>query len=297
MSTFDHKSTALFIPCTVDGYDRNTGSALIRAHWIAKYWPGAAVYNGEQALSEWDLILFQKAYLSVWSQSIIDRLAALRNQKGAPTLVLDLCDPDFLGEEHRRRLLDVLPAFDFATAPTQPLVDWLGQYLPAYLVPDTFDPEAITTYHGFEWAGRPRCCWIGYHTNRAALSPALLDVVRRFGLELDIIDVDRPVPFADWLQMLTQYDVLLNPRPDWGKYRYKSNNKSIIAWAAGVAVAETAEDLRALADPEWHSGWIIYRLEELNLELYHAYYATAALYAAYRDYKEVYNASSGLQSR
>jgi hypothetical protein len=139
--------SVLFIPCTMDGCAPHTDSALIRAQWVARYWPGAQVYDGRQSLTEWDMVVFQKAYLTPHTRCYIGGLAEARAEHGRPLLAFDLCDPDFLPEEQRQRLLDVLPAFDFATAPTQPLVDWLAQYLPAYLVPDTYDPEALTADH------------------------------------------------------------------------------------------------------------------------------------------------------
>lgn len=149
--------SALFIPCTMDGHAPNTGSALVRAQWVAKYWPGALVYDGRQSLTGWDMVVFQKAYLAATTRCYIGGLAEARAERGKPLLAFDLCDPDFLIEEKRQRLLDVLPAFDFATAPTQPLVDWLAQYLPAYLVPDTYDPEALT-------ADRAVAAWLAaYH--------------------------------------------------------------------------------------------------------------------------------------
>lgn len=293
MQLYEPKPTALFIPCMFDGYAAHTGSALIRAQWVAKYWPGAMVYDGRQALSGWDLVIFQKAYLTANTRRLIDGLAELRAHQGAPLLAFDLCDPDFLVDEQCRHLLHVLPVCDFAVAPTQPLVDWLAQYLPAYLIPDTFDPEAITIYRGFAWAGQPRLVWIGYHANRAALSPVLLHTIQKYGLELDIFDLDKPLPFADFLRVVAQHDVLLNPQPDTGRFRYKSNNKSLIAWAAGVAVAESDADLHALANPEWHSGWIAQRLAELHLEKYHSHYAAEAWRAAYEAYREVYGENSG----
>lgn len=293
MQPYKANPTALFIPCTLDGYDPHTGSALIRAQWVAKYWPGALVYDGRQSLTGWNLVIFQKAYLAENTHRFISGLAKVREERGAPVLAFDLCDPDFLDAPQRQRLLDILPTFDFAVAPTQPLVSWLAQYLPAHLIPDTFDPEAITVNHDFAWAGQPKLVWIGYHANRAALSPLLLHTVQKYGLRLDIFDLDKPLPFTEFLQVLTQYDVLLNPQPDSGRFRYKSNNKSLIAWAAGVAVAESDEDLHALANPEWHSGWIAQRLAELQLEKYHSHYAVAAWRAAYHAYQEVYGENSG----
>jgi len=288
--------SALFVPCTIDGYDKHTGSALIRARWVAKYWPGALVFDGRQPRTGWDIVIFQKAYQTSPMRRLLSRFLEARSTGEGPLLALDLCDPDFLNATQRRALLDVLPYFDFAVAPTQPLADWLGQWLPAYVVPDTFDPEVLTQYRGFDWKGRPHLVWIGYHSNRTALSDVILDTVGRHALHLDIIDLDRPMPFDEWLNVVTQYDVLLNPRPDWGRFRYKSNNKSVIAWASGVAVAESAADVESLANPEWHLEWITLRLRELRLGQYHAPYAVAAWQDVLCTYKEFNDAHFGSES-
>jgi len=240
----------LFVPCTLDGGSRHAGSALIRCHWLAKYYPGhAEVYDGTQRLEGWDAYVFQKAYLSSSVQALITRLAAMRDRTGQGALVFDLCDPDFLEPKHAGRLLEVLPRFDIATAPTCPLMEWLSTYLPTYMVPDGIDPEAITVRHTFSDVTPPSIGWVGYSHNVSALE-AILPAVHELRGEVDVVTVDTPRPFEVFLRTVARYDILLNPRPDIPPFGYKSNNKSLVAWAAGVAVAETGDALRSLYDPE-----------------------------------------------
>jgi len=45
-------------------------------------------------------------------------------------------------------------------------------------------------------------------------------------------------------------DIVLNPRLNTGKWKYKSNNKTVHAWALGMPVAHTDKELDALASKE-----------------------------------------------
>jgi len=241
---------ALFFPCTLDGHHRHTGSALIRARWVAKYWDGTEVYDGTQRLRGYDLYIFQKVYRSAIALNLINALAEARHVY-THMLAFDLCDPDFLDAQAKEQLLDVLPLFDFAVAPTAPLTQWLGQWLPAYTIADHFDPAAL-------YYNRPalsatdglRMVWIGYEGNFTAVTVEMQQAIYDAGLTCDVIKVAKPVAFKRFLRKLVEYDVLLNPRPNFGKYQYKSNNKSLIAWNAGLFVVETVADVATLLNPE-----------------------------------------------
>jgi hypothetical protein len=213
---------------------------------------GAEVYNGTQRLPGFDLYVFQKAYLSKESRRLIKGLAAAR-AGGAPImLAFDLCDPDhLLSATHRERLLDVLPLFDFATAPTAPLVKWLRRYLPAFEIPDRvwFAEPEFPERRAPNPTRKPRCVWAGYEGNAGPLETMLPDI-KALGLPVDTVLIERPVPFRTFWQMVTTRDILLNPRPEVGLYSYKSDNKTFIAWWLGIPVARTVEELAGLIDPE-----------------------------------------------
>jgi hypothetical protein len=244
----------LFIPCTFDGL-RNPGSARVRAEWVARYWDGAEVYDRSQPLAGCDLYVFQKAYLTSEPRMWIAAAARWRDG-GACRLAFDLCDPDFLEEEHRRRMLDVLPLFDFAVAPTEALAEWLGRYLPARVIPDRVDVEEVRGYGRARLtdSDTPTCVWAGYERNVAALD-ALRPMVEEMGLPLVVLALDGPLPFGEfWRRVLGTGEVLLNPRPEDGRLSYKSDNKTVIAWTLGMPVARTVDELRRLADPTERSN-------------------------------------------
>jgi len=163
-------------------------------------------------------------------------------------LVLDMCDPDWMDENTRDRLLQVMPWFDLATGSTMPLVNWMGENVPAYLVNDGIDLSAISHARTASYTRRPSVCWFGYEGNMNidSITPDL--VANR--IDVDVIYVSKPVPFDLFVETISRYDIMLNPRSTTGAHPYKSENKSDAAWMAGVAVVRDPGDMQRLMDPE-----------------------------------------------
>lgn len=181
---------------------------------------------------------------------------AVDNSYIADGIIVHNCDPDFLDWEHKTRLLDVLPLFDFCVGATDPITDWLKRYNYASTILDCVDVEAVrqigtATHTDTE---KPFLVWAGYESNQEPLM-ALLPAIGRLGWPLETIVVKSSIPFEEyWRRVLTSsdgtpHDILLNPQPDTGKFRYKSDNKTMIAHALGLSVAMCEADLHRLADP------------------------------------------------
>ena len=49
---------------------------------------------------------------------------------------------------------------------------------------------------------------------------------------------------------IAETDILLNPRSNRAFFRYKSNNKSVVAWKLGIPVAITNDDIERFMDPD-----------------------------------------------
>jgi hypothetical protein len=255
-----------------------------RAQWPAKYWDEADVYDGRQRLDDYDAFVFQKFYLTDRAREWAHALRA----KGK-LLAYDLCDPDWLEAEHRRRMLEILPLFDFAVAPTELIREWLAQWLPAYVIPDRIDLEAHLQKKDWEIAHRgdgPSLIWYGFAHNAVSLEP-LLPEIARLGLQLIIVS-DEPQPetwlysiftgywhklcWQPWLsvdatnQIIVQHDIALNPQPAEvdERFRYKSHNKHLTAWALGLPVAETVEDLHHFLNFEERKAEAKRRLAEVR---------------------------------
>lgn len=244
----------LFLPCSLDGLAAMSASVRFRAQWPAKYWDDADCYDGSQRLTDYDVFVFQKLYLTdharAWAQALTST---------GKLLAFDLCDANWLlSEEHKRRLLAVLPLFDFAVAPTKLLVEWLGQWLPARHIPDRLDLEVHQEKHEHK-PGEISLVWFGYSGNLVTLE-TLWSLLRERGFSLTIISDGLPeewesesVRFVRWTPEganaeIARHDVALNPGLDKGHFAYKSHNKTITAWALGVPVAKTLEEMLRLRD-------------------------------------------------
>lgn len=247
--------SVLFFPCYVDGLPRTAASVRFRAEWPAKYWPEADVYpNMSKMITHYDAYVFQKAYLVDFSHSLINMLSRLRNK----VLAFDLCDADWLqSAEHERRLLRVLPRFDFAVATTYPIREWLLHWLPAHVIPDRLDLDEFPQQHK-QRRGDPSLVWFGYSHNLDQLE-VMWSTIERHGLLLTIVSNECPEPwssrprlrFVEWTRdgantEIARHEIALVPQTSV----YKSNNRSISAWAMGLAVAKTPDELEAVLSYE-----------------------------------------------
>jgi hypothetical protein len=248
----------LFIPCSLDGL-KGAGSIRVRCEWVADRWDEAEVWDGTQRLLPglWDLVVFQKAYLLKRTRRLIETVAEWRDD-GHCRLAFDLCDPDFLSQEHRERMMKVLGLFDFCVGSTEKLTRWLARWNVAYHVPDCVDVEAMRSIGTYEPRDveDPVLVWAGYENNSGALF-SMGPTVGRLGWPLEIVAVKESIPFEEYWQRVLRnrntgepHDVMLNPRPQTGRFAWKSDNKTQAAWALGMPVARTPEELESFADPE-----------------------------------------------
>jgi hypothetical protein len=63
---------------------------------------------------------------------------------------------------------------------------------------------------------------------------------------------------------LLEADVILNYSLDSGRWKYKSNNKTILAWALGLPVAHSADELASLLSEEARTQEAERRLLEVH---------------------------------
>lgn len=283
----------LFLPCFLDGLSPLSASGRFRAQWPAKYMINGQAYDGSQRLADFNCFVFQKFYLSEKARSWAHAFRDMGH-----LLAFDLCDADWLqSTTHRGRLLYILPLMDFAVAPTGPLADWLRQWLPAHVIPDRLDLAAHTERHSPQ-DRLPRLIWFGNAGNLVTLEqmwPAVCDL----GLSLTILADrlippwdERPVEFVKWTldganAVIADHDIALNPRLETGAFAYKSDNKTVTAWALGVPVAETPDRLLALMDFELRKLIAAHRAVEVaaNYDVRISALAWAGLFDTYREAK------------
>jgi hypothetical protein len=233
----------------------NIGSTRIRVQWLLDYWPEAEPFTTGR---KYEVVIFQKAYWLQYAEAF----------EGIK--ILDVCDPHFLS--WRCELKRMIDCCDAVTASSQALVDVLKKYTsrPALCIPDRLDPRAF----GGMWkdhTGRGPAkiaAWYGYSHNFASLD-SIVDALPEVGIEELVVVADEnrpyllPATLAGQLSVrnfawgldtvsrdLLRADIVINATMHNGRWKYKSNNKTLSAWAIGLPVAHTREELVALIPEE-----------------------------------------------
>lgn len=241
----------------------NIGSSRIRGHWIAKYWEDCEVaITGKK----YDQIIYQKVY---WPEHA-------KNFKGKK--ILDMCDPDWLHWSHRVK--EMIEEVDAITTSTEALRIAIQQFTdkPVYYVADRLDLDVHRERKVHE--GRAKLAvWFGYSSNSELVKP-LLNILDNYNLDLKIIsDKDFNLPNAKkgkinlintrWNpetinRELISGDIILNPRSSKGRWRFKSNNKTLSAWSLGMPVADNLTDLKRFLDEDERKKESQLRLKEVK---------------------------------
>jgi len=242
----------IFLPTTLDGLPRTSASPRIRARWVARYWDDADVYDGTQALADYDVFIFQKAYLTKGPRQI-----AARYRDVGKLMLFDCCDPEFEDPLKLDRLMGMLDFMAACVVPTEALAEWFARWLPTYIIPDRLDLALHEPKTGDEdplVQKGPGVLWFGGSQNYAALE-TMREMIDGLGIQLVTLS-DKPHPAGyEWIRwesveqandVIRRADIVVNPQPDWGLFRYKSNNKTVTAWACGVPVAHDEDELRFL---------------------------------------------------
>lgn len=242
---------------TFEDFQKRThiGSTRIRAWWLLNYWPEAEPFTTGR---KYDAVIFQKAYWVHYAELF----------EGVK--IIDVCDPDFLN--WRRELRRMIDCCDAVTTSTEALAGVLQEYTsrPVFCIPDRLDPLAFGGLRKAH-AGRGRTrtvAWYGYSHNFTALD-SIVEALPELGIEelLVIADANKPYelppPLREKLSLrnyvwghdtvcgdLLKADLVLNPRIESGRWKYKSNNKTLAAWAIGLPVAHTRAELAALIPEE-----------------------------------------------
>lgn len=237
------------------------GSSRIRGHWLEKYWDEAEIFvQGKK----YDAIIYQKAY---WNEH-----ASIFDGKK----ILDICDPDFLHWGYRTK--QMIDEVDAVTTSTEALAEAFRNFTdkPVVCIPDRIDLSEIksTKKHkgDTKWVA-----WYGYSSNFDMLKP-VIPVLHKMGLGLIVISdsaffvpsLYKDIPLRNlkhsWrtvYQDLLDADVVINPQSTRGRWKFKSNNKTIMAWALGLPVAHTVDELKNLLTEEQRIAESKKRLQEV----------------------------------
>ena len=226
------------------------GSSRIRAHWLIKCWPDAELFRMGNYYST---IIFQKAY---WLEYAM---------KYSGIKILDICDPDFLN--WNSRCITMANHCDAVTTSTDALAQLISRYTstPTICIPDRIDLEDFSRFRKDHRGNGPArtIAWFGYSTNYQAIDSAIPDMLR-LGIRNLIVISDQlqqyklPAVACSSISLSTHVwnynyihnqllkaDILINYQFDYGRWKYKSNNKSLFAWAIGIPVAHSSIELEA----------------------------------------------------
>lgn len=248
------------------------GSSRIRAEWLCKYWEEAELYKQGQ---QYDVLIFQKAY---WTEMA-------KEFKGIK--IFDLCDPDFLHWGYKTK--EMLDNVDAITTSTEKLAEAMRQFTdkPVICVPDRMDLAQHMNQKKHEGDAK-LVGWFGYVDNSIMLDP-VLPYLEKLGLDLKVIsnksylppishvrpEIERGMGEDEsqrvlthqkkhhWIELtnikwnndtyldeLLDCDIIVNPTSTKGKWGYKSNNKTLTAWALGIPVANTVAELKKYINPD-----------------------------------------------
>lgn len=235
--------------CTMEKFDNrmpnSVGSSRIRMRWMLPYWQEAEEYIIGK---KYDTMIFQKVY---WA----DMMDAFKGVK-----ILDLCDPDWL---ENKPVFEFVDRVDAVTTSTQALADYIKKLRPdkkhVICIPDrVYMPESVPVKE--DYGDRLKTLvWFGYAHNAHYLYNTFDEIIAR-GLELVCVSeapIEPPITYRNMLKIhnvafnyaslnkeMIKYDAILLPEPHGDeKAKYKSNNKTLQAWALGMPVIKVPEDI------------------------------------------------------
>ncbi len=226
----------------------DAGSTRIRVTWPLRYWPEAEEFEPGRA---YDIVIFQKTYWVHYAQ----RYAGVK--------ILDLADPDFLFDPRCQLMMDLCDAVTCSSAALASHVAGMTR-TPVRLIPDRIDVAAIGEARKTHRGATRTAAWFGYSANYPLLDQAIPDLVDLAVPNLLVMGTPHE-PYAPpastggrvtvsnraWSDAtiyrdLMTADVVLNPRSADVPWRFKSANKTLLAWALGLPVAHDRTELAGL---------------------------------------------------
>lgn len=227
------------------------GSSMIRGKWLWDNWPNAEEYiEGKK----YDVVIFQK----VWYRDLYEILC-----KDPDTIViLDLCDPEHLMAE-KWPIIEISKMVDAIVVSSEGLYDefvrlGLDKNCAIKWIDDRIDLSYFKFVKKKEHAGEAKKVgWYGYSGNAEKALPLYLPYLQMFNLKLHVI-AENPVYFQEyqhsmsfakhsWASIqfeLLSCDFILNTPMVSPLSRFKSKNKTYLAWAFGLPVAHNIDEIK-----------------------------------------------------
>jgi hypothetical protein len=233
----------------------NIGSSNIRVYNLLPYLPEGELYKFG---GRYDVMVYQKAY---W----VDHAKEFKGIK-----ILDLCDPDFLHWSYKFR--EMIEECHAVTTSTIELALYIKKLCPdkeVWCIPDRINLNETDLKKDHKGNGlTKKIGWFGYSENFPMLDAAISALIDLRMEELIVVankskPYELPAGFKDKIRVinlpwtketvfsdLLKCDVVVNPRATTGRWKYKSNNKTITAWKLGLPVAHNKDELKVLLTEE-----------------------------------------------
>lgn len=244
---------------------KNIGSTMIRVRWPLHYWPEA-----EEFLigKKYDVVIFQKAY----DLEFAKRFMGIK--------ILDLCDAeDWLTT--LRPIKEMISYCDAVTTATEAIAEFIRKltYKPVVCIPDRVDLAAFPKQKEHK-GDLKTAVWYGYSQNFPLLEQCVGSLIKN---KINLIVVSNK-PFIvgaevtghitvtnypwseNWQDDILKGDIVLNPKQTGGRWGYKSNNKTLNAWALGMPVAESEDEMLRFIPDHARQVEAAERLRQLKAE-------------------------------
>ncbi len=246
----------LIVPASWKGTP-NLASERMRCDWMLN--PLCAEkYDGSQTIAAYDLVIYQKSFPETSKPSHQVR-------------ILDTTDPLWRFNDPSL-ILHGLETIDIVTCSSVELANDFKKHFPGIrceVIPDRHDfgfyePHARTVFE----TDMSRFVWFGYAETFGRAETLCLEVISK-GYDLITIS-EKAVGLGSfvewnaetWLDEIAVRDVAVNPlAPSLFK---ASNHKHVTAWALGLPVVETEQDIDLLLCPNTRRKEVEYRRSEFD---------------------------------
>lgn len=228
---------------------KDIGSSRIRAKWIAEKLKESGDDIGDAEIyqfgKQYDCIIFQKVYWAKFAKEF----------KGIK--ILDLCDMDW--GDWNCPMVEMIQEVDAITCSTIEIAKFIVNITdkPVAVIPDRVNFDTLSTRKVHEGDAK-KVVWYGYIENQMMLDSAI-PAICRSKMELIVI-ANKPytlpagyegkvkVKNYPWNEKtvnddICRADIIINPKHSGGRWKYKSNNKTVQGWALGMPVAHTEQEL------------------------------------------------------
>jgi hypothetical protein len=247
---------ASFVPFSVRcPQHKGAASERIRVDWIVKQLKDARKVDSlDEITAEDDIVVLQKVY----GAGINPNIAKMK--RDGKKIVLDICDPDWQSPNLLPYVIEIVLLSDAITVPSPGMQDLIVENFgidpkKIWVIEDMMDLDYHNSFkiHSEIPTGEiPRLVWFGNSGTIGALAhyiPDLEELYDRIKFELVLISnqgtilpaTKIPLDYYLWNletvnMIIMECDVAINPKIVGEEY--KSNNKTLTAWACGLPCIE-----------------------------------------------------------